>query len=1367
MSVAFLLTQLALPPRAEAAHLGSATASAGSAPPPAVSTIQSFQPDLFTGRATTAIPIAVPPGRKGLQPALALAYASSGRNGWVGVGWSLDVGYIERSTKTGVPQYDSTDTFSVLVNGVNAELVQIPDGTYRAKDEGAFLRVENHGTSGWEVRDTSGTRYLFGQTVASQIESAGHVFRWALDTVLDPHGNTLTVTYTTDQQQLYPSRIDYTGHEPTRLAPANAVEFLLEDRPDDEVSYRSGFAVTTAKRLKEIATYAPDPQGQPLQLARRYVLTYTTSGRTSRSLLSRVQQFGTDGTTSLPATTFTYQSTGSATYPNVLSNIVPPPSVAGWNVRGAAQDTGHETWGCAHPYLGLPWGSPSQATGGFDLGCVSGSVSGNGDVTMSGCNDHFGHAWTYVYVGQAKTISLSHANSNDAVGCLYQEDAGGVSQITTPGSISLQAGWSILHLTAYHQHQGWGPTTLSGGLKSQVEVMNPSQIALGVPQLAGDVNGDAKTDLIKFTPSSGSWSVSCATSCSLSPGGAWISGFGTSSSSPLLGDWNGDGRTDIGIYNSGSWQFATSTGTSFQTGIVSSMSLGSGTPLTGDFNGDGNTDLGTYNNGSWSVALGTGSGFTSTGSFSLSWGDSSYEALTGDFNGDGLTDIGIVNKSTGSIDARLSTGTGWTSATNWIGSFGGSNPHTSADFNGDGLTDAVTYNRSAGQVIYAPSIGNSFGSPVTLPLTFSLTSSDDNIQVGDFNGDGIADPAAFNLLSGSSQLAFSSLTNTDGSNGTATDVLRTIHNGLGGTTTVKYQPSSLCGCAEESILPFVLPVVQQTKQEDGLGNSYTTTYLFHKGLYDGPTKEFRGFEEATVFDADGNKTITHFHQDVHKKGRPFRTEFRDQYDNLWTKAEQTWSCTEPSPGVHFAKLNQTDAFTYDGDATFRQTRTAFEYDRFGNLTKTREFGEVARSGDERQTFNDYTYNESAWILNTLAHTKLTNAIDETSRTVSERWVYYDGRLPTNKAQPEVDTTPPQQGHLTAEVEYWDTDDLEDPNPLTQFSYDRHGNVLTVTDALSHTTTNTFDTATHTFLEVITNHLGHTRSFTYDPRFGHALTSTDQNDVTTTTDYDALGRVVKVIGPTDTAALPTLSYGYDLSTNPAKTTVSTRLQSGQPNVLTVYAFTDGLGRTIQTRSPAEDSTKQIVTGTIQSNARGLVIKQWLPYLSAFSSSYVPFTLEPSPSTLAVVSYTYDSLGRLLTITDPDGATTTTAYNDWTVTVTDANDHQTRRTSDAYGRLIQVEEVVSDTVAYATTYAYDTLNHLIQVTDAQGHLTKITYDSLGRKLSMDDPDMGRWTYAYDAVDNLTAQTDARGVVTSFTYDALNRLTQKSYSVTQSPS
>ena len=195
LSAVFVVTaQLTFPASTEAS-LGSSTASAGSALPPSVSAIQSFQPDLFTGRATTSLPIAIPPGRKGLQPGLALAYSSSGRNSWVGMGWSLELGYIERSTKQGLPKYDTTDLFLISIQGVNSELVKLPDGTYRTKDEGLFLRIEDLGLAGWEVRDKSGTRYRFGPTAASQIESGGKTFRWCLDKVVDVHGNTVTFAY--------------------------------------------------------------------------------------------------------------------------------------------------------------------------------------------------------------------------------------------------------------------------------------------------------------------------------------------------------------------------------------------------------------------------------------------------------------------------------------------------------------------------------------------------------------------------------------------------------------------------------------------------------------------------------------------------------------------------------------------------------------------------------------------------------------------------------------------------------------------------------------------------------------------------------------------------------------------------------------------------------------------------------------------------------------------------------------------------------------------------------------------------------------------------------------------------------------------
>ncbi|HHH31098.1 MAG TPA: hypothetical protein ENK57_22505, partial [Polyangiaceae bacterium] len=66
---------------------------------------ESFSPVLSSGTATFSVPIAMAPGRAGVQPSLALSYATTGGNGPVGFGWNMGAPFISRQTDRGLPHY--------------------------------------------------------------------------------------------------------------------------------------------------------------------------------------------------------------------------------------------------------------------------------------------------------------------------------------------------------------------------------------------------------------------------------------------------------------------------------------------------------------------------------------------------------------------------------------------------------------------------------------------------------------------------------------------------------------------------------------------------------------------------------------------------------------------------------------------------------------------------------------------------------------------------------------------------------------------------------------------------------------------------------------------------------------------------------------------------------------------------------------------------------------------------------------------------------------------------------------------------------------------------------------------------------------
>jgi hypothetical protein len=165
-----------------------------------------------SGKATYRIPIAVPPGRMGLQPGLSLTYSGTLRNGVLGVGWRLEgLSSIARCPHTtnrdgySAPIADDrTDRYCLdgvqLVAGVEEEYGA--DGAVHYPEFEPRTRIVSHGMNphgpDWfEVRRSDGLIYTYGKSAdASVYSDTDNKREWALERVEDRVGNYMTIQYT-------------------------------------------------------------------------------------------------------------------------------------------------------------------------------------------------------------------------------------------------------------------------------------------------------------------------------------------------------------------------------------------------------------------------------------------------------------------------------------------------------------------------------------------------------------------------------------------------------------------------------------------------------------------------------------------------------------------------------------------------------------------------------------------------------------------------------------------------------------------------------------------------------------------------------------------------------------------------------------------------------------------------------------------------------------------------------------------------------------------------------------------------------------------------------------------------------------------
>ena len=1220
--------------------------------------------DQSTGALVYRFAFSIPPGRNGMSPSLGLTYNSQAtqEENLAGYGWSLDVPYVERLNIRGFDTFysgGSTD-FNSSPWG---PLSQIAGNAYGQKTQsGERLSFAYTGGTGgsWTLTTLDGTVHTFG---ASQAADGGrqadtfaltHVYRWYLESSVDTHGNSVRYLYDHSDGQLYLSSVLYTG-TPSNPGPLFLIRFLYTDpRPDIITSNNRGFQVTTRRILREVQVKRNDTGA----LVTKYVLAHTQDARNNRSLLTSITETGYDDSgaaTLRPPTTLAY-TTDAFAWNSVFPNDTP------------------EIWGDSH-----------------EFGIVFADVDGD-----------------------AYPDAVKATKWNISPNTIVKETRRNLSYQTIAG------GYDYPYLSSPL------PTWIPPKVICEV-VSGPNGVPTGDAQgvVVTDVTGDVLPDFV-FADSTSSQTSQVY----VNTGSNWVhdpvwdgqvqpldptyTGF-----RPQLGDVNGDGLMDQ-IKISGGFVYSAdvfkNTGTAF-TFMPFGNGLYNGTGIRGlDFDHDGCTDLIQSSDTAGQRLLPNTQGAfqnwgSSFGGFSLppsnfplfeTQSEGVVQAVFADLNGDQLPEF---------IDRQgriwFHSGTGWT----LTGQLGGT-IDSIVDLNADGLPDVIVNSCSwfptycgtwihygAGKV---PDLLKSITLPTGGTVDIAYKSSARYL-----NGNVLANP----------KLPFVVMTVE---RTTATDHVT----GLMGNTTYHYQGGAyhFVGTFDRRFAGF------ETVTANHPDGSQTVTYS-HQG---------NGVNAALSEPVDHASLI----------GRVYRTDIIK--GGLIRRSMAEWGFT-PLTSVandrYAVRPSRTTAEEFDGNSTRRNRGKTFSYDsNLGWLSSETDFGEV-------------TVTTPPYFTDITADTVIQRDFGHTSGGVGLVLPTYDevreNGLLVSKRVRSYDTPPTSQptiGDLT-QLDEWIVLDGS-VKAVTIYTHDGHGNVLTEVDSNLHSTTYVYD-AFKLYPGSVTNAKNQTTTYSYDYSSGDVRQTIDANGDQRTTDFDGLDRIVveRVPDPLTGALVTARTLSYIDSANPHSITETTFLSPALG--VDVVSYLDGFGRTIQVRTRAEDQASvptYAVTDTAY-DTKGRVARTSLPYFSSGSALTPPTSLQALHTT-----FSYDGLDRIVGHTNVVG-TTTWAYDEWETTVTDALGRTKVLERDARDRLVRVDENVSGVtfVTRYTWNALgrlltltDALGNLRRFTyDGLGR--RLSAEDLH---APSDPTFGSYTFVYDAVGNLISKATPNGDVILYTYDELNR-------------
>ena len=344
---------------------------------------------------------------------------------------------------------------------------------------------------------------------------------------------------------------------------------------------------------------------------------------------------------------------------------------------------------------------------------------------------------------------------------------------------------------------------------------------------------------------------------------------------------------------------------------------------------------------------------------------------------------------------------------------------------------------------------------------------------------------------------------------------------------------------------------------------------------------------------------------------------------------------------------------------------------------------------------------------------------------------------------------------------------------THYDYDLLGRRISVSGDVELPSTTHYNQAGQ--IDWMLDGNGNPTHFGYDG-FGRPSSQTRGSGAeasTTRTFYDANGGLVKTIdgagntlyfkldsqGRCTDQSVPTLeSWGPGWETNPLKRSIHVTYDAWG-NVL---ASLDAAGGTTSARYDRQGRPLQ------STDKNGLSLQSQIDPLGRVSQvNYPPVSSAGSGSSTAIV-YQYDPIRPdwLVAVIDRAGSVTRTIYDHPSglkLAEVNALGGTTCYTYDSLGRTASV----TDPAGNATWYFYDQFDRLTQIESPDGTVESRDYDSFGHLLGKQIGPIGpiglirpMGLMSYDAAGNRLSMTDGNQSITQWSYDSQNRLQTKTY-------